>query len=202
MQKVLRIGLVIMVLVAGVSCESDSSSPASGIISEDSSSDNGNNNSSSDEGGGDESSSDESIPWDSVQWVNGNGTVAGWAETVNIDSASIAGGIVQWSYATAPGAHWTGTPSIHGDPIGMVGWVAEIDGTWYGAMGEWLTPGLTWQQTIMFKSDRGNTRLFGPPLQNYVPASGQVFHIFVCGLNFAGLSNVQERSNLVRVVHP
>lgn len=185
MQKLIKVGLVLLVMMAGISCE-ENPTPSS--------------NTSSSSGGG--SSDSGNVPLGSVQWVNGNSSIAGWEQTVSISSASISGNIVQWTYETGPGSHWTSTSRIHGNPNAVVGWVANIDGTWYGAIGEWLPPGLTWQQTLMFKSDRGNTRLFGAPLQNYEPTSGQVFYIFVCGLNMGGLSNVQERSNLVRVVYP
>lgn len=149
----------------------------------------------------DSGSSSSAIPWSSVQWVNGNGSIENWSENVQISGASVGGGVVSWTYSKAPSG-WTSTGSVSGNPNGNVGWVAQINGQWYGAIGEWLLPGLTWQQTIMFESDRGNTRLFGEPLQYYRPVSGQEFYIFVCGLNFAGLSNVQERSNLVKVTIP
>jgi hypothetical protein len=172
-KMLLGLGMAVLMGMFCISCESDD-----------------------DNGGG-----SSGVPWDQVTWVNGNGSVANWAETVKISSANVAGGIVSWTYETPPSG-WPSTGRIHGNPDANVGWVAQIDGQWYGAMGEWLKPGGTWQQTIMFESDRGNTRLFGEPLQYYRPSSGQEFYIFVSGLNFGGLSNVQERSNLVKVTIP
>lgn len=164
---------VIAVCMFTVSCESDSSSSSGG-------------------GGGGLSS---------ATWVNGNGPIHDWAQTVEISSVNIAGGIVSWTYAKPPG-NWPSTGRIHGSPNANVGFTVNIDGTWYAAIGEWLDNGGTWQQTLLFESDRGNTRLFGAPMQNFRPSSGQELYFFVCGLNFGGIANVQERSNLVKVVYP
>jgi hypothetical protein len=139
--------------------------------------------------------------WDQVDWVSGDDSVGDWAITVEIAGASIGGSTVSWQYSIPPG-DWARTGRISGDPNACVGWVAQIGGRWYGAIGEWLLPGMTWQTHHVFESDRGNKRMFDSPLSDYKPTSGQVFYLFVCGLNWSGQHNVKERSNLVPVVFP
>jgi hypothetical protein len=151
----------------------------------------------------DETEPVEELPftWGQVHWVSGDDSVGDWAITVNIAGASIGGSTVSWQYSIPPG-NWAQTGRISGDPNACVGWVALIDGAWYGAIGEWLLPGMTWQTHHVFTSDRGNKRMFSSPLSDYEPTSGQVFYLFVCGLNWSGQHNVKERSNLVPVVFP
>ena len=151
----------------------------------------------------------EDLPfeWSEVKWCSsGSDNVGDWPVTLHIVSGDISrGDRVTWAYRDAAEvahqASWRRTKRIHREPNGCVGWVAQINGKWYGAIGEWLLPRQTWQSKKMFKSDRGNTRMFQSPLRDYVPERGQVFYFFVCGLDRNLLRNVQERSTLFKMTY-
>jgi hypothetical protein len=136
----------------------------------------------------------------SLKWYSGDKPIEKWKETVRIKSATI-GRTVSWEYETPPGP-WKRTKKIKNHPNACIGWTTEIEGEQCGVIAEWLLPGQNVQARKIFKSDRGNKKVFKGKLRNFEPKSGQVFHIFVCGLNWAGQANVQERSNAVKVVYP
>lgn len=142
----------------------------------------------------------EPLMGESITWYSGNEPIDDWAETVKITSVNI-GRTVSWAYEIAPG-NWRRTNRIHNDPNACIGWTTEIDGEMCGVIAEWLLPGQTAQARKIFKSDRGNMHAFNGKLKNFKPKSGQVFHVFVCGLNWRGVTNVKERSNAVKVIYP
>ncbi|MFC1746193.1 DUF4214 domain-containing protein [Candidatus Riflebacteria bacterium] len=145
---------------------------------------------------------DAALPVDlsGVTWVSGDTPISNWPVKVIINSASVSGGTVSWSYGTPP-QNWPTTNRIANSPNACIGWITNVNGRWYGAIAEWLLPGMTVQSKILFNSDRGNKKMFHAPLRDFKARKGQVFYLFVCGMNWVGVSNVRERSNLVRVVY-
>ena len=151
----------------------------------------------------------EDLPfeWSEVKWCSsGSENVGTWPITLHIVSGDISSGDrVTWAYRDAAEvahqASWRRTKRIHREPNGCVGWVAQINGKWYGVIGEWILPGQQVQSKKMFKSDRGNKRVFEEPLKDYVPEKGQVIYFFACGLDWRLLRNVQERSTLFKMTY-
>ena len=157
----------------------------------------------------DNTGSTEELPfeWSNVDWISsGSENVGDWPVTIGISVGSISqGDSVSWGYMTSEGHDrikaYPKTQAIHNNPNACIGWVTEIDGQWYGGIGEWLLAGQTVQSKKLFKSDRGNKRVFQSPLKDFEPKEGQVFYLFVCGLNWNNQRNVKERSTLLAMVY-
>ena len=150
----------------------------------------------------------EELPfaWSDVEWCAGDQPVGGWAVTLGMVAMNVNGDLVTWSYAagkTPDSLGWKQSNRISCNPNAVIGWVTQIDGAWYGAIGEWLPKGQQWQSRKLFQSDRGDDDdhdyKFRGKLKTFKPQRGHVFYAFVCGLNWKGLANVRERSNLVKV---
>ncbi|GEM_PF-2452311 len=79
------------------------------------------------------------------------------------------------------------------------GWIfAKEGGQWHAASWTWLRPEKFWRD----KSDVSGTTIKRAPLHNFTPQSGKTYYFMVSGLARMGLSNIQERSNVVKVVWP
>ena len=112
-----------------------------------------------------------------------------------------SGDLVSWSYESP--LTWPSSSAISVNPNACLAWVTQVNDHWYGAITEWLPRGQAWQSKKIFYSDRGSDGShdykFHDPLRTFEPKPKQVFYLFVCGLYWSGVRNVQERSNLVPV---
>jgi len=150
---------------------------------------------------------EENYPWDwdRVRLACGDNNVGGWKRTILIENARIQGGNIYWDYrVNSPKIlGWPQTRKINKDPNACIGWVHQYNGNYYQVIGEWVLNGDSMQTLKTFRSHRGgNDYKFHEPLRTFKPKSGDVFWVFVCGLNWAGVGSVQERSNLLKVVYP
>ncbi len=143
----------------------------------------------------------ENLPfaWNEVEWCSGDNPIGDWDITVTLTGVGSGGGVVSWGY-TAP-LNWSTSNRIGAKPNAVAGFVVQINGKWCAAIGEWLPKGQTVQATKMFRSKREGDHKFGGSMRNFKPESGQELWFFVCGLNWKGLVNVQERSNLLKLVY-
>jgi hypothetical protein len=90
---------------------------------------------------------------------------------------------------------WPGVDNLSANP-----WiVCQHKGQWYAATWEWLRPGATLKD-MDNKSWAGHIKR--SQLSDFEPQPGATYYFMVSGLCRDGRRNVQERSNLCKVVWP
>ena len=127
----------------------------------------------------------------SVAWLDRD--VSGWRETSRITSASIQDPPICFYHTKA--GQWPLADGAEGNP-----WIfVNMNGRWYGATFEWLSPG---QQCKYVTRDVIGAHIGRSPLSGWRPASGEVVGLMVSGLARSSVETVHERSNVVMVRWP
>jgi len=139
----------------------------------------------------------KSLPADfsGVVWLHKN--VSGWSQTATLSSVTFNGGNICPNYNKSkvwPGVTIEDT-IVNGNP-----WVFVYqDNTWYAATWEWLRV----NQTCKSASSVAGDHIKKNPLKNWLPVPGETYYFMVSGLaRDPNITNVEERSNPVKVVWP
>jgi hypothetical protein len=126
-----------------------------------------------------------------VTWLDED--VSGWAETSRVTSASIGDPPICIHHTKA--GQWPVKDDAEGNP-----WIfVFMDGRWYGATFEWLSPG---QECKYVTRDNIGAHIGRSPLTGWRPRSGELVGLMVSALARAGATTVRERSNVVMVRWP
>ena len=160
-----------------------------------------------------EEAPDEALPfeWSEVEWCSGDADPSAWKQTLIITVFNLGkGDRISWAYKDGIGPTqlgWKPSNRISCSPNAVIGWVTHADGKWLGAQAaEWLPERQEWQSRKVFQSERGDDEdhdyILNGALEHFQPSSGQEFWVFVSGLNWKGLANVQERSQCIKVKYP
>ena len=98
------------------------------------------------------------------------------------------------SWPTVEIPHHSGTKMVG---VSANGWIfAYHNDAWYGATWEWWAPKTTCKPMHEMAPRKA------PPLNSWEPESGEVFYVMMSGLARGSESNVQKRTNIVKVVWP
>ncbi len=134
-----------------------------------------------------------------VVWLHKN--VSGWSKTATLSSVTFKGDNICLNYNKS--GVWPGVvinveknTIVNGNP-----WIFVYQaGTWYAATWEWLRV----NQTCKASTSVAGDHIKKNPLKNFTPVPGQTYYFMVSGLarNYATFKNVDERSNVVKVVWP
>ena len=135
-----------------------------------------------------------------VTWLHTD--VSGWAETTSL-SVEIGAGVICLNFdksASWPSAsidHTSGTRKINVNANPLV--FVNHGGQWYGGTWEWFTPGNGCKPMTSVAGDHIKVA----PLVDWVPATGEEIYFMAAGLSrSASITNVQERSQPVKVIWP
>ncbi len=135
----------------------------------------------------------------SVTWLHTN--VSNWSVTVNLASVTFQGSQICLNHDIAS-KNWP-IKEISGTEVVANPWVFIYhNDRWYGATWEWLRPP---GQTCKNQSSVAGDHIKASPFDEasgWKPTSGETLYFMVSGLARLGLSNVQERSQPVKVVWP
>ena len=135
---------------------------------------------------------------DQVVWLHKD--ISGWPITSVLGEVTVGGGKICIPYDKAD--VW---PEVYPDEDAVVGnpWVfMEKDGTWYAATWEWLRPGQTCKNQAAVAGDHIKKSPFDAA-SGWKPTSGQTLYFMVSGLaRLDGITNVSERTNIVKFVWP
>jgi len=131
-----------------------------------------------------------------VVWLHKN--VSGWPQTATLSSVKFNGGNICLNYDKStvwPGVTIAENTIVNGNP-----WVFVYqDGTWYAATWEWLRVNQTCKNAKSVAGDHIKKN----PLKNWKPVAGETYYFMVSGLaRDPNITNVQQRSNPVKVVWP
>ncbi|MBT6530872.1 MAG: hypothetical protein HOK99_08155 [Betaproteobacteria bacterium] len=132
-----------------------------------------------------------------VNWLHKN--VSSWPVT-NTLTVETGGGVIcmnvagRGSWPTVEIPHHSGTKTVG---VSANGWIfAYHNDAWYGATWEWWAPKTTCKPMHEMAPRKA------PPLNSWEPESGEVFYVMMSGLARGSESNVQKRTNIVKVVWP
>jgi len=135
-----------------------------------------------------------------VTWLHTD--VSGWAETTSL-SVEIGAGVICLNFdksASWPSAsidHTSGTRKINVNANPLV--FVNHGGQWYGGTLEWFTPGNGCKPMTSVAGDHIKVA----PLVDWVPTTGEEIYFMAAGLSrSASITNVQERSQPVKVIWP
>ena len=129
-----------------------------------------------------------------VTWLHKN--VSGWAQTATLSSVTFNGGQICLNYDKAN--VWPGVQHV-GHLVNANPWVfIWFNNQWYGATWEWMKVG----QTCKNKSAVAGDHIKKDPLWDFQPVSGTTYYFMVSGLARDAVTNVSERSNVVKVTWP
>jgi hypothetical protein len=138
---------------------------------------------------------DDPIDLSKVTWLHTN--VSKWAVTADLKSVKIGSTTITLDYDKA--CVWPGQTVNDGPEVNANPWIfINLSGTWYGATWEWLKTCQTVKN--LYAVDGSHIKM--PPLDTWHPVSGEVYYFMVSGLARQTQRNVEERSNLVKVVWP
>jgi len=155
-------------------------------------------------GGGGGGSGVDAIDHKIVKW-NGPMNVGPWAITSTLTSVSQTR--YQWCMDHTKKFSWP----VGFEPGGGVNvngnmWaIANIGGTWYAGIIEWLTPGMVCQSLgsggAVNVLQAMSTHWFFSPLRGYVPKPGETIYVFVSAVAWPGHVPpiVNERTQIVKV---
>jgi hypothetical protein len=134
-----------------------------------------------------------------VTWLHTN--VSGWPVTVTMTSVTFEGSLICLNHDIAS----KGWPTQVTNGTEVVGnpWVFIYhEDRWYGATWEWLrAPGQTCKNQSSVAGDHIKVAPFDAA-SGWHPASGQTLYFMVSGFARLGATNVQERSDPVKVIWP
>ena len=125
----------------------------------------------------DNTGSTEELPfeWSNVDWISsGSENVGDWPVTIGISVGSISqGDSVSWGYMTSEGHDrikaYPKTQAIHNNPNACIGWVTEIDGQWYGGIGNGYSPARLSNQRSYSSPTAATSEYFNPPSKTSNP---------------------------------
>ncbi len=134
-----------------------------------------------------------------VTWLHTN--VSGWPVTVTMTSVTFEGSQICLHHDIASKG-WP-TEVVNGTEVVGNAWVFIYeDDRWYGATWEWLrAPGQTCKNQSSVAGDHIKEAPFDAA-SGWHPTSGQTLYFMVSGFARLGLTNVQERSDPVKVIWP
>ena len=139
---------------------------------------------------------------DTVTWLHVD--VGDWPETTTLN-VSLQGPNICFDYGTQNS--WPTQQIPHNSGNHMIDVIANPwvfihhQGQWYAGTWEWFVPGSACKSKTAVAGDHIKQPPFGP--MNWTPTSGETLYFMVAGLSrFSNISNVQERSNLVKIVWP
>ena len=135
--------------------------------------------------------SPSSIDLGAVTWLHTN--VSGWAETSRITSTSIGNPPICIGHTMA--GRWPVKDGVEGNP-----WIfVNMNGRWYAATYEWLSPGQTCKR---IDANSIGPHIGIPPLSSWRPRSGELVGLMVSARARSGGDTVPERSNVVMTRWP
>jgi len=135
--------------------------------------------------------SPSSIDLGAVTWLHTN--VSGWAETSRITSTSIGNPPICIGHTMA--GRWPVKDGLEGNP-----WIfVNMNGRWYAATYEWLSPGQTCKR---IDANNIGPHIGIPPLSSWRPRSGELVGLMVSARARSGGDTVPERSNIVMTRWP
>jgi hypothetical protein len=141
--------------------------------------------------GGAGGASPSSIDLNTVTWLHTN--VSGWAETSRITSTSIRNPPICIEHTKA--GRWPVKDGLEGNP-----WIfVNMNGRWYAATYEWLSPGQTCKG---IHAGNIGSHIGIPPLSSWRPRSGELVGLMVSARARSGGDTVSERSNVVMARWP
>jgi hypothetical protein len=141
--------------------------------------------------GGAGGASPSSIDLGAVTWLHTN--VSSWAETSRVTSTSIGNPPICIGHTMA--GRWPVKDGLEGNP-----WIfVNMNGRWYAATYEWLSPGQTCKG---IHADNIGSHIGIPPLSSWRPRSGELVGLMVSARARSGGDTVSERSNVVMVHWP
>jgi len=131
-----------------------------------------------------------------VVWLHKD--VSGWPQTASLSPVSFKPDNICLTYDKTnvwPGVIIAPDVNVNANP-----WIFVYqDGTWYAATWEWLRVG----QTCKASKSVAGDHIKKAPLKDFKPVAGQTYYFMVSGLaRLPEFTNVQERSNPVKVVWP
>jgi hypothetical protein len=131
-----------------------------------------------------------------VVWLHKN--VSKWPVTAKLSSVTFKSTNICLNYDKSnvwPGVEISEDVIVNGNP-----WVFIYqDGKWYAATWEWLRV----KQTCKAKKSVAGDHIKKNPLNEWKPVIGQTYYFMVSGLaRIPNITNVEERSNVVKVVWP
>ena len=136
-----------------------------------------------------------------VVWLHTD--VSGWPETKSM-TVELGGGVIclNGSFSTEwPGAEISHTSGAYNISVNANPWVfAFRNGQWYGGTWEWFTVGNTCKPARTVSGDHVKR----PPMAiDWDPVKGETLYFMVSTIaRGANLNNIQERTNVVKVVWP
>ena len=135
--------------------------------------------------------STSSIDLRTVTWLHTN--VSSWAETSRITSTSIGNPPICIDHTKA--GRWPVKDGLEGNP-----WIfVNLNGRWYAATYEWLSPGQTCKG---IHAGNIGSHIGIPPLSSWRPKSGELVGLMVSARARSGGDTVSERSNVVMIRWP
>jgi hypothetical protein len=156
------------------------------------------------DGGGGGGSGVDAIDHKIVKW-NGPMNVGPWAITSTLTSVSQTR--YQWCMDHTKKFSWPAALEPGGgvNVNGNMWAIANIGGTWYAGIIEWLKPGMVCQSLgsggAVNVLQAMSTHWFFSPLKGYVPKPGETIYVFVSAVAWPGHVNpiVNERTQFVKV---
>lgn len=131
-----------------------------------------------------------------VQWLHTD--ISEWPATSNLSSIKVTAETVILTHNKTtiwPGSNEAETEAeVSSNP-----WIFVYqEGTWYAATWEWLRPNQITKYRYAVNGDHINKA----PLDTFVPVPGETYYFMVSGLARFSARNVEERSNVVKIVWP
>ncbi len=141
--------------------------------------------------------SDSGSSSSNVVWLDAD--VSGWPTSAKL-TASISGDTVHLDYDKATAWPTASTRAKDGGALNANCWViAEREGQWYGGTFEWLKVGST---TRPVATVRGSGHITRPPLNTFVPISGEKVGFMVSTPARSSDRTINERSNISWITWP
>jgi len=125
--------------------------------------------------------------------------VSGWPVS-NTLSVELGGGVIcmdvagRENWPTVEIQHHSGTKMVE---VNANSWVFVYHyGAWYGSTWEW------WEPTSTCKPSHEMYPRKQSPLNTWYPESGEVFYVMMSGLARGSERNINQRTNIVKIVWP
>ena len=141
---------------------------------------------------------------DQVIWLHTN--VSAWEETMTLESVTFQGSQICLNHSSQDEGVFVWPEKEYSPGTWVVGnpWIfIEKDGQWYAGTWEWLRPDQTCKAITSVAGDHIKVAPFDAN-SGWKPTSGETYYFMVSGLarQLNAVKNVQERSNLVKLVWP
>ena len=121
-----------------------------------------------------------------------------WAQTATLSSVTLNDSNICLNYNKAN--VWPGVEISENNIVNANPWIFVYqDGAWYAGTWEWMRVG----QTCKARTSVAGDHIKQDPLKYFAPQPGQSYYFMVTGLaRLPGVTNVQQRSNPVRLTWP